>query len=370
MTENNIGKMVADNQEQQQQLLQSQFVNRVSAFPTVEAALGIAVNSYNKLKDVSPGPIKAVIEVGEKTTNMALSTSQPILNKFQGPIQYVDSVACQGLDRVEKSVPAVKETPEKIISEVKQYGADKVSAVVGYGSQKLQQVGLGAVTPERLGEYREQLVGYAAVALTAAEGALDSHLASTGAQIPVMEESNDLRSRVENLSSKARLCVAHHTTSRFVAAQKLASDGIGRVIEAVQVIRALKTNVQEGKSVQEIAHELKFEWLSKHLEEAKEKPAAQQALFVAQAAAREAQEALGKASGEVKAKVNVAYTTVLERAGELNTTLQNVSLTTLSTSVLSTIQEQALQLQNLIRQLTGLNLAQYLPEIKAAQGSD
>ena len=355
--------MVADSQQ-----VHSRFVSRVSSLPTVEAALEIAMNSYNKLKDVSPAPIKAVMEAGEKTTNMALSTSQPILNKLQGPIQFVDTFACQGLDRVEQTVPAVKETPDKIISDVKQYGADKVSAVVGYGNQKLQQYGLGAVAPERFGEYREQLVSYATVALTAAEGALDSHLASAGAQVPVLDETNgDIRTRVEHVTAKARLCVAHHTTSRFVAAQKYASDGVQRVLEAVQVIRALKANVQEGKSVQEIAQELKFDWLSKLLEEAKDKPATQQALFVAQAAAREAQDALSKTSGEVKSKVGDAYAAVLTRAGELNTTLHNVSVSQLSTSVLSTIQEQAQNLQKLIQQLTGMNLTQYLPEIKALQ---
>jgi len=194
---------------------------------------------------------------------MALSTSRPILNKLQGPIQFVDTFACQGLDRVEQTVPAVKETPDKIISDVKQYGTEKVSAVVGYGNQKLQQFGLGAVTPASITEYREQLVSYATVALRAAEGALDSHLASAGAQVPVLDGTNgDIRTRVEHVTAKARLCVSHHTTIRFLAAQKYASDGVDRVLEAVQVIRALKTNVQQGRSVQEIAHELKFDWLS------------------------------------------------------------------------------------------------------------
>jgi len=360
------GNMVATDVQQQ---VQSQFVNRVSALPTVEAALEIALSSYNKLKDVSPAPLKAVMEVGEKTTNMALATSQPILNRLQGPIQFVDSIACQGLDRIETTVPVVKEPPAKIINDVKQYGANKVTAVrdsvVDYGNQKLQKFGMGIVTPERIGEYREQLVNYAAVALTVAEGALDSHLAAAGAEVPVMDGDAGLRSRVEHVTAKARLCVTHHTTQRFVATQKYASDGVGRVVEAMQVIRKLKDNVREGKSVQEIAQELKFDWLSKLLEEAKDKPATQQALFVAQAAAREAQEALNKVSGEVKHKVNSAYAAVLTRAQELTTTLHNLSVSQLSSSVLTTVQDQAQHLQTLIHQFTGLNLTQYIPEIRA-----
>ncbi|XP_003745359.1 perilipin-3 isoform X2 [Galendromus occidentalis] len=334
--------MVAENQQ-----VQSHFVTRVSSLPTVEAALEIAMSSYNKLKNASPASIKAVMEAGEKTTNMALSTSQPILNKLQGPIQFVDTYACQGLDRVEQTVPAVKETPDKIYADVKQYGAEKVNAVVGYGNQKLQQIGLGAMAPGKL-------AGYASTALTVAEGALDSHLASAGAQVPVMENADgDIRTRVGHVTTKARLCVSHHASARFAVAMNYASDGVGRVLEALQVIRALKSNVQEGKSVQEIAQELKFEWLSKLLEEAKDKPATQQALFVAQAAAREAQDALNKASNDMKSKVNDAFTAVLSRAGELNTTLHSVSVSQLSTSVLTTIHDQAQHLQNLIRQLTG-----------------
>lgn len=355
--------MVADTQQ-----VQSQFVSRVSSLPTVEAALEIAMNSYYKLKDVSPAPIKAVMEVGEKTTNMALSSSQPILNRLQGPIQLVDAFACQGLDRVEQTVPAVKETPDKIISDVKQFGAGKVSAVVGYGNQKMVQFGLGAVAPERFVEYREQLVNYATGALAAAEGALDSHLILNGAEVPVLEGANgDIRTRFEHITIKARLCVANQTAIRFVAAQKFASDGCDRVLEAIQVIRALKTNVQEGKSVQEIAQELKFDWLCKLLDEAKDKPATQQALFVAQAAAREARDALVKASGGVKSKVNDAYAVMLARATELNTSLHGVTVNQLSNAFLSTIQDQALNLQKLIQQLTGLNLTQYLPEVKAHQ---
>lgn len=360
--------MVAENEQ-----VQDGFVSRVTSLPTVEAALGMAVNSYNKLKEASPAPLKSVIEVGEKTTQMALATSQPIINKLQGPIQFVDQLACQGLDRVEERVPAVKEAPEKILSDVKEFGTSKVSAVrdsvVDYGNQKLTQFGLGAVAPERFGEYREQLVGYAAVALAAAEGALDSHLSASGAQVPVFNENGDLRVRMEHITAKARLCVTHHTTSRFVAAQKAASDGVSRVVEALSVIRAIKDNVREGKSVQEIAQTLHFDWLSTLLVEAKDKPATQQALFVAQAAAREAQEALSKAQEGVKSKLNDTYSSVLSRASELNSALQSTSVSQLSSQLMSTLTDQAQHLQGMIRQLTGLNLKQYLPELKGSEGS-
>ncbi|XP_022692372.1 perilipin-3-like isoform X2 [Varroa jacobsoni] len=352
---------------------QSVFVTRVSALPTVEAALGMAVSSYNKLKEVSPGPIKNVIEVSEKTTQIALASSQPIITKLQGPIQFVDSLACQGLDRVEQTVPAVKEAPEKILSDVRVFGTNKVTAVrnsvVDYSNQKLQQLGLGAMAPERFGEYCEQLVGYATVALATAEGMLDSHLIARGAVVPKFEDNVNLRDRMEHLTTKARLAVTHHTTGRFLAAQKAASDGVSRVLEALSVIYALKDNVQEGKSVQEFAHILHFDWLASLLEEAKEKPAAQQALFIAQAAARQAQDSLSKAHEGVKGKLTSTYAAVLNRASELSSTLQSTSVNQLSSQVMSTLTEKAQQLQDLIRQLTGLNLKQYLPELKANQAS-
>lgn len=358
----------------------SEFVSRVSSLPTVEAALGMAVSSYNRLKEASPATIKSVMEVGEKTTNMALGASQPLLEKLQGPISFVDSLACQGLDRVEERVPAVKEAPEKILADVKEFSSSRVTAVrdsvVGYGTEKLQQIGLGAVvpTPEKIVEYREQLVSYAAVALAAAEGALDSHLQSAGAQVPAelgsQPSPGDIRARVEHVTAKARLCVSYHTTERFVAAQKAASDGVSRVVEALSVIRALKDSVREGHSVQDIAKELHFDWLSTLLEQAKDKPASQQALFVAQAAAREAQEALARAQEGVKSRLTDSFASVVTRATELTTALQGASVAQLSTQVVSTLTQQAQQLQTLIQQLTGLNLTQYLPEIKALSGKD
>lgn len=346
----------------------STFVSRVTALPTVGAALDMAVNSYNKLKEVSPGPIKSFMEVGEATTQVALSTTKPIIDKLHGPIQFVDSLACQGLDRVEERVPAVKETPEKILADVKDFSTAKVMGVrdsmLGYGNQKLQQFGFPPVVPERFGEYREQLVGYAAVALAAAEGALDSHLAANGAEVPKFGGENDLYTRMEHLTTKARLCVAHHTTSRFVAAQKAASESMTRVVEALSVIRALKDNVREGKSVQEIAQTLHFDWLSSLLKEAQDKPAAQQALFVAQAAAHEAHEALKRAQDGVKTKLTDTYSAVLNRAGELTSALQSTSVTQLTNQLMTNLTSQAQHLQDLIRHITGLNLKQYLPELK------
>jgi hypothetical protein len=353
-------KMSTEAQENGSPALHSEFVNRVSSLPTVEAVLGVAVSSYNKLKEASPGPIKTALEVGEKTTNLALASSQPILTKLSAPIQYVDSLACVGLDKVEERVPGVKNAPEKIYSDVKDFGYEKVNSVKEYGSAKLLEYGFGMVTPEKIAEYKEQLVSYAATGLAAAEGALDQHMEHSGQQVPIMNGGEGIRTRVEHVTAKARLCVQHHATSNFVAAQKYASDGIGRVLEALQVIRGLTS----GKSAQEVAKELKFDWLSKLLEEAKDQPTTQQALFVALAAAREAQEALTLKGDEIKSKVHDAYTRVTALAGELTSSLNAANAANLTTQILTRLQEQALHLQELVMQLTGLNLKQHLPELQ------
>jgi len=349
---------MADIQAAQPAPVNSAFVQRVSSLPTVEAAIGAALTSYNMIKEYSPAVVIRALEATESTGSMAISSSAPLLEKFAGPIQYVDQLACQTLDKVEEKAPIVKETPSEIYEQVKQYGYEKVNS-----AKEMVPNASGKVT-----EYTNQMAEYAASALTAADAALGQHLASCGVEVQEVEEGEaTIRSTVDKISTKATMAVKHHASAKIEVVQKVAQDGLKTVQESLQVVNALKDGIKEGKPLDEIVLVLNMEWLSEILKKSKDQQPAQQAMFVAQAVASRAHEALVHTASQFNERLSAAYTRVASMASSLTSSIpmNAESFEALTTQLSKMLQQHAAHLQVLIGHLSSRAqlLQNRLPEI-------
>jgi len=115
--------------------LHVQSINRVVGLPVVKSALGIATGIYTRVKEASP-LVGSALTRGEHTVLLVAETAKPVVQKFEKPINYADSLLVQGLDKLEEKVPAIKKSPE----ELKNAGWGTYVALKDYGSSKIDGI--------------------------------------------------------------------------------------------------------------------------------------------------------------------------------------------------------------------------------------
>lgn len=134
--------------------IQIQILSRVASLPLINSAIGLATDGYSRIKSYN-SLVSATLSRAEKSllfvASNVVTTAQPVINKFEKPIQYADTIACQGLDKLEQRVPAIKKSPEELrdetkrlyegsfvrIGEMKKYGNDKITSIKDYGLTKV-----------------------------------------------------------------------------------------------------------------------------------------------------------------------------------------------------------------------------------------
>ncbi|KAL1431157.1 hypothetical protein MTO96_014542 [Rhipicephalus appendiculatus] len=213
-----------------QPVIRSHFVSRVTSLPVVSTALDTAKQSYNHVKD-SSGLLGYTLSTAEKSAAYAVGHSLPLLEKFARPINYVDSLACKGLDRIEQSYPAVKQnSPQDIIKDAASFGLKKYVDARDYGVSLASQA-VHAVSHPRetltnaYQTWSQQARKQTVSALAAAEDTLDKELASLGVSIEKShyEPEGEVPRRVASVVQKSRqVCVAQGSaTVRAVPAARL-----------------------------------------------------------------------------------------------------------------------------------------------------
>lgn len=58
-------------------------------------------------------------KTAEDAVHRAVQITAPIVNKFDGPISYVDQTLVKGIDKLEASAPIIKEQPQEIVNQAK-----------------------------------------------------------------------------------------------------------------------------------------------------------------------------------------------------------------------------------------------------------
>ncbi|XP_064619270.1 perilipin-2-like isoform X2 [Lineus longissimus] len=134
--------------------METNVVCRVTNYPIVSSALGQVTGFYEKTKD-SNRLLKYTLETGESCLKTVSSSALPVVNKFEKPIESLNSVACDQLSKLEEKYPIITKPTDEVLEETKivydknlkpsvdkvigaaQYTVDTVNGVKKYGTEKV-----------------------------------------------------------------------------------------------------------------------------------------------------------------------------------------------------------------------------------------
>ncbi|KAJ8683156.1 hypothetical protein QAD02_018948 [Eretmocerus hayati] len=88
--------------------------HRVLELPMVEIAMNFSASTYSRVKD-SNQLVYWALSTAESSLTQATRQAAPIAKRFETPITIVDQKLCQGLDKIEKKMPIVRQTPNVIM---------------------------------------------------------------------------------------------------------------------------------------------------------------------------------------------------------------------------------------------------------------
>lgn len=92
--------------------------DRMLKLPVVDATWQQTQNVYGRVKDYNP-LLNWAFGTAEDVVHRAVSISAPLVHKFDRPLQLVDQTLVKGIDRLEVSVPIIKEQPQEILNQAK-----------------------------------------------------------------------------------------------------------------------------------------------------------------------------------------------------------------------------------------------------------
>lgn len=137
----------------QQHPIQIQIISRFASLPIINSAIGLATNGYSRIKGYN-GLVSATLSRAEQSISYLATSAKPVIEVLEKPISIADNFACQGLDKLQEKVPAIKKSPEEIKDETKKllegsvsrfgdmrkYGNDKIRGIKDYGYNKVHDV--------------------------------------------------------------------------------------------------------------------------------------------------------------------------------------------------------------------------------------
>ncbi|XP_029027932.1 perilipin-2 [Betta splendens] len=138
-THSSVGFLFDTNMAAAAVITNQNLVDRVTSLPLVSSTYGLVFSVYSNTKDQHPY-IRSVCEAAEQgvrsITAVALTTASPIMDKLEPQIAVANSLACKGLDTIEKKLPILHQPSEQIVSSAK----DAVNTAKGTVSETLTNV--------------------------------------------------------------------------------------------------------------------------------------------------------------------------------------------------------------------------------------
>jgi len=133
--------------------MQIQILSRFASLPIINSAISFATDGYSRIKGYN-SLVSATLSKAEQSIIFVATTAKPVIDKLEKPISIADNIACQGLDKLEEKVPALKKSPEEIkddtkklfegsvhrIEDIRKYGNDKFRGFKDYGYNKVNGV--------------------------------------------------------------------------------------------------------------------------------------------------------------------------------------------------------------------------------------
>ena len=129
------------------------FANRCKSLPVVNSTYSLINDYYNRVKETNR-LTKYTIGLAETTVKTSIGLANPVLDKFKGPIQALDTIACRQLDKLETAYPIIHEDTNTVVNQGKvlltksvQPAVDKIhtiedkyAALKSYGSSKVSSI--------------------------------------------------------------------------------------------------------------------------------------------------------------------------------------------------------------------------------------
>lgn len=104
-------------------------VQRFTSLPIVKSSIDKATHIYVKVKK-SNRLVQWSLHTAEVTVTIAIDLSTPTIILFDGPIHLIDEILCKSLDMVEDAVPIIKQEPDQIFQEAKNYVTSALEPVL------------------------------------------------------------------------------------------------------------------------------------------------------------------------------------------------------------------------------------------------
>ncbi|XP_029845116.2 lipid storage droplets surface-binding protein 2 isoform X1 [Ixodes scapularis] len=358
---------------------QYHFIGRLYELPAVASAWETAAQSYIRVKG-SNGLLAYAIDTAEKSAALAVERGLPVVNKIAGtPLNYVDGLACKGLDKLEEAYPGVKKNaPEQIVADAVDFGRKKYGDVKEYGFAKINGIKTASADTIQLVGHpvqtmtlcSNQILTYTKQALEATETTLDQHITSLGLEAtkatPRDPEHLALVERLDSISKKATTCATKHAANQLAALQRYATDSLTRFQVALQLIENMREHLgTSNQPFQETLAKMSLgsAWLQDLLNNTSESGVNFQKniLEAAQGALSALTAALQKPALLVRgmsAQAQDAYTRLLSSASDMLQTITGVNnIGELTSTTVGALQQQATQLQYSIRHFTSLGLS-------------
>ncbi|XP_077201633.1 perilipin-3-like [Paroedura picta] len=260
-------------------------INKVAALPMVSAACEMVSATYSSAKESHPA-IQAVCdmaETGVKTVaTSAVSSAQPLLDKFEPQISAANSYACKGLNKLQETLPALQQSVEKVVLDTKDLVADAkdsicskvtevkdvVSSMVDVAKETAQESmemaksavtsGVNTVMETSLAmvaggigkviEKSEELVDHYLPITDEELASLAASLQVESSGIAPMEKQKQQQSyyiQLGTLSTKLRYRAYQHSLGKLQQAKQSSQETLAQLQQAIDLIKYAKQAVDQ-----------------------------------------------------------------------------------------------------------------------------
>ncbi|GBN46762.1 hypothetical protein AVEN_260380-1, partial [Araneus ventricosus] len=256
-------------------VVKSEFLEKVSEIPVVNAAKEYSTAAYNQVKQMNRFTAAALSAAESAALYFAIS-AKPFLEKVQPQAQVIDHLACTGLDAVKEKVPFLMKPPEELVDEARKLCTSTVEA----GYQTVE--GIKTIGTETVSNVKNYGIQKAHDALIGTEELVDRLIPPAfgeGSSEPAID-SESVPERASKLTSKIGFRLYGHGVKHLIPIHKLSQESVSKLLYTVELMQQLKENYAK-KSVQEYVDEAKIKatWIWEELnKEPIEEPEAKDAL--------------------------------------------------------------------------------------------
>ncbi|KAM7177618.1 perilipin-3-like [Macrochelys suwanniensis] len=279
-------------EEEQQNVLR-----KVASLPLVNSAYDLAATAYASTKESHPY-VRSICDMAEKgvtsITNVAVSSSQPVVTKPEPPVTTAAECASEVPDdKVEEHLPILQQTADKVTSETQELPSSRLSDVketmirmvdmtkdaVQDGMKTTKSVvtdGMSTVVESRMGQLA--ISGMEAV-LEKSEELLDHYLPMTEDELAELAESvegaevssaqpQERRSyfvRLGSLSTKLRQRAYRYSLNKMRCTSQSIREALSQLHQTMGLIEYIK----QGVKLQEVQEKFHHIWLNWNRKEPK-----------------------------------------------------------------------------------------------------